>query len=98
LRRREVIVSASCNELCFVTASGKVRVAGKRKRLALGTARRTLAARARVVLRLRLSRSARRAIRSALRSDRKVSARIVVRARDRDGNVRSTRRVVQIVG
>jgi hypothetical protein len=98
LRRRAVIVSASCNESCSLTASGTVRIAGQRGRPKLEQVRRRLAARAQAILRLRPSRAARGAMRRALRRDRKVTATISIRARDSAGNTRSARRVIRIVG
>jgi hypothetical protein len=94
---RAVRLSVSCDERCSVRAAATVRIAEKRKRLKLGTARRTLRANARANLRLKIRGARRRAVRRALRHDRAVTVSLRVTARDGEGNATSAGRVVQIV-
>jgi hypothetical protein len=96
-RTGSVRFSVSCDESCSVTASGRVRLKGKRTRLALGRARGAIVMDTRTTFRLKLSRNKRRTIRRALRSGRLVTATVRVSARDGVGNASSLRRVVQIV-
>jgi hypothetical protein len=96
LRRRAVLVSVACNEPCFATASGTIRVS--RKRRTLEPVRRELAVGVRRTLRLHLSRTTRRSIRRALQHGRKVKATISVAAQDIQGNASSKRRLVRLTG
>ena len=85
-------------------ASGRVLISRLRARSAAApalrtrTARATLVADARTILRLKLSRTTRRAItRSLARRGRRATVRITVRASDRAGNARTAVRRVRIV-
>jgi hypothetical protein len=103
LRTGFVAIGVRCDELCTVSASGRVLIA-RRARVAAAvvlrtrTARATVVAGRRIVLRLRLSRAARGAIkRSLARGGRRARVRIVVRAVDAAGNARTGTRRVRIV-
>jgi hypothetical protein len=96
LRTGSVTVRVSCDELCNVRASGRALIVRGRARAAAVPALRTrvvhaaLAPNARVSLRLRLSRVARRSLRRALaRPGRWATVRIAVVASDRAGNRRT---------
>ena len=93
-RTRSLRVSASCDEACQVTVTGRL-TGGVRRRLA-GT-RRRLNANSAVRLRVRLSRSAARSVRRALRRGRSVRASITVEAVDAAGNARRVTSRVSLV-
>jgi hypothetical protein len=104
LRKGFVTIRVRCDELCTVRASGRVLMTRRRARAAAApvlrarTARATLVADARTTLRLRLSRTTRRAIkRSLARPGRRATVRITVRAADRAGNARTAVRRVRVV-
>jgi Glucose / Sorbosone dehydrogenase len=82
LRRRHLRLRVRCDEPCRVTASGRLRGLGRLK-----TARRSLPANRRMLVRLRMSR---RIARQARRR-RRVVAVVTVRARDAAGNERRRR-------
>ena len=102
LRTGFVAVSVRCDELCTVSAGGRV-VIGRTAHTAAApvlrtrTARATLVAGTRTTLRLKLSRATRGAIRRALaRPGRRATVRVSVRAADAAGNVRTETRRVRI--
>jgi hypothetical protein len=102
LRTGFVSIRVRCDELCTVSASGRVVVSRVRaaaaRTLRTRTAKATLVAGARTTLRLKLSKSTRRAIARALkRPHRRATVRITVRAADRAGNTRKRTRSVRIV-
>jgi hypothetical protein len=104
LRKGFVTIRVRCDELCTVRASGRVLISRRRARSAAApvlrtrTARATLVADARTILRLKLSKTTRRAIkRSLARRGRRATVRITVRAADAAGNARSAVRRVRIV-
>ena len=103
LRTGFVAVRVRCDELCTVSASGRVLIARSAHAAAAAvlrtrTARATLVAGTRTVLRLKLSKATRRAIRRSLaRPGRRVTVRVSVRAVDAAGNARSGTRRVRIV-
>ena len=92
-----------CDELCTVSAGGRVLIARSAHAAAAPvlrtrTARATLVAGARTTLRLKLSKATRRAIRRSLaRPGRRATVRISVRAADAAGNARTETRRVRIV-
>ena len=103
LRTGFVAVRVRCDELCTVSAGGRVLItrsahAAAAPVLRTRTARATLVAGARTTLRLKLSKATRRAIRRSLaRPGRRATVRITVRAADRAGNARTATRRVRIV-
>ncbi len=103
LRTGFVTIRVRCDELCTVSASGRVLItrrahAAAASALRTRTARATLVAGARSTLRLKLSKATRRAIRRSLaRGGRRATVRISVRAADRSGNARTATRRVRIV-
>ncbi len=104
LRHGYVQVSASCDELCTVRARAKLNLSGRARkaektvpRLVAQPVRRSLAAGARVQLRLPLTKPTRRAIRAALASGRAAFATVTVVATDRAGNAKTTTTKVRIV-
>ena len=103
LRTGFVAVRVRCDELCTVSASGRVLIARSAHAAAAAvlrtrTARATLVAGTRTVLRLKLSKATRQAIRRSLaRPGRRVTVRVSVRAVDAAGNARSGARRVRIV-
>jgi glucose/arabinose dehydrogenase len=104
LRTGFVTIRVRLDELCTVTASGRVLVTRHRARAAAApvlrtrTARASLVAGARTTLRLKLSKALRRTIkRSLARRGRRATVRITVRAADSAGNARTGVRRVRIV-
>jgi hypothetical protein len=94
LRRRYVVVTASCGEPCSLTATGSLSLArASRVRL---RARGSANAGQRVKLRLRLSRRTRKRVRRAMARHRRPLVRVVVTAADGAGNLSSARRRVRI--
>jgi hypothetical protein len=94
LRLRGFRLSVTCDELCGATATGTVRIRGTKRVYVLAPVTKQLAAGKRVKLTLRASPRALRAIGSALRGQRRVSATLSVTGRDAAGNAGSARRVV----
>ncbi len=103
LRTGFVSIRVRCDELCTVSASGRVTISRARGRAAAArtlrtrTAKATLVAGARTTLRMKLSKSTRRAIARALARHRRATVRITVRAVDRAGNARKRTRSARIV-
>jgi glucose/arabinose dehydrogenase len=103
LRTGFVTIRVRCDELCTVSARGRVLItrrahAAAAPVLRTRTARASLVAGARATLRLKLSKATRRAIRRSLaRRGRRATVRISVRAADRAGNARTGVRHVRIV-
>ncbi|HEY7620820.1 MAG TPA: PQQ-dependent sugar dehydrogenase [Solirubrobacteraceae bacterium] len=104
LRKGYVTIRVRCDELCTIRAGGRVLITRRRARAAAAPALRTRAARttlvanARTTLRLKLSKTTRRAIKRALnRPRRRATVRITVRASDRAGNARTAVRRVRII-
>jgi glucose/arabinose dehydrogenase len=104
LRTGFVTIRVRCDELCTVTARGRVLLTRHRARAAAApvlrtrTARASLVAGARTTLRLKLSQATRRTIkRSLARRGRRATVRITVRAADSAGNARTGVRRVRIV-
>jgi glucose/arabinose dehydrogenase len=96
-----VSVRARCDEQCALRATGRIQIARVRAAasgLSTRTARTTVVADTRTTLRLRLSRTTRRAVKRALsRPHRRVFVRITVRATDAAKNARTRKLRVQIV-
>ena len=87
VRRRQLRLRVRCTEACRVTAGGRLRGAGP-----LRTARRSLAAERRTIVRVRMSRATARRLRRALARRGRVVAVVNVRAQDLAGNSRRTTR------
>jgi glucose/arabinose dehydrogenase len=104
LRTGFVTIRVRCDELCTVTASGRVLLTRRRARAAAAptlrtrTAKASLVAGVRATLRLRLSKATRRTIKHSLaRRGRRATVRITVRAADSAGNACTGVRRVRIV-
>ena len=104
LRTGYVTIRVRCDELCKVTAGGRVLLTRSRSRAAAARvlrtrgARASLVANARTTLRLKLSKATRRTIKHSLaRRGRRATVRISVRATDAAGNARTGVRRVRIV-
>jgi hypothetical protein len=87
-------VRVGCNELCRIAASGKLLLREAGKRATLKRARRTLAANARVTLKLPVSLPARRLLKARFRSKPRALARLTVVAADPSGNRRLRKTLV----
>ena len=91
-RGRTVRLTVACNEQCTVTGTGRAldrRVGTVRKR--------TLAAGARIAMRMTLTKAARRSLARSLRRHRSVVLVLRVRAADAAGNATTTRRRLRLV-
>ncbi len=84
-------------EACAVTVRALLRIAGRRRAVALPVLRARLAAGAARTLSLALPRAARRAVTRALRRGRAVRARLTVTAGDAPGNTTTRTRVVRVL-
>jgi glucose/arabinose dehydrogenase len=95
LRLRGVRVSMTCDETCGATLTGSIHIAHVKRAFALKRVVRPLAAHRRVKLTLRASRRTLKAIRTALRHHRLVTARIRAAGRDAAGNTGVAKRTVR---
>jgi glucose/arabinose dehydrogenase len=89
-----IAVRVSCNELCRVAASGRVLMKRVGKRADLRRARRTLAANARVTVKVPVPLPARRLLRARFAAKPVVLARLSVAAADPAGNRRLRKTVI----
>jgi hypothetical protein len=90
-------VIASCGaEACTAVASGNVSVPGASRVYRLRPVERSVAAGRKAKLKVGVPKKALRAIRAALRHNRKITAKLTVRAADKAGNVRTKRRSVTL--
>ena len=97
LRLHGVVVFVSCPiEPCTATAGGKVVVRGSSKRYKLKPAVTQIATADKVKLKLRLRKTALKAIRRALERGKKVSAKVTVSAADAAGNLTTTQRTIKL--
>ena len=87
-------LAMSCDETCGATATGRVRIAGSKHTYVLRRVTRQLAANKRVRLKLRASKRALRALRSAFRRGKRVRVTLAVTGRDAAGNAGSAKRLV----
>ncbi|MEA2458515.1 MAG: hypothetical protein QOC95_1487, partial [Thermoleophilaceae bacterium] len=92
LRSRGFRLAVSCDEVCAAVARGTVRISGSKRVYVLRSARRRLAADMRLKVRLRASKRALRAFRSALGRHRRVTATLTVTGRDPAGNSAGVKR------
>ncbi|MEA2467322.1 MAG: hypothetical protein QOJ57_1448 [Thermoleophilaceae bacterium] len=95
LRLRGFRLSITCDELCGIAATGVVRIRGSKRAYVLARVTRQLAANKRLKLTLRASARALRAIRSARRHHRRVTAGLTVVGRDAAGNATTAKRTVR---
>jgi hypothetical protein len=93
----KLFVRTVVSKAATVTASATVNVpGGSAKVYRFRTVKRKVAADVRTKLRLKISKRALRTIRRALRRGRRLSAKIVLTARDSDGNTRIVRQKVRL--
>jgi glucose/arabinose dehydrogenase len=98
LRRRALLVRVRCDEPCSVRVAARLSLRRRGHMLRLHEARVSLAARRVRTLRLRLSRSGRAALRRTLQHRHRVRARVIVRARDRAGNLSRRSLLARVAG
>lgn len=96
LRTGYLRMTVGCDELCRVAVTGRLLVPGKAARTTLRRARRTLAANARVALKVPIPLPARRLLRSRFTARPLALARVSVSATDATGNRRTVRTRVLI--
>jgi hypothetical protein len=92
LRQKGILVRASCDEACSLSASGTIGIVGQEPGPLLRAAADPRVRAARRTLKLALSPSGTQRLARLLARGRAVSARVVVRARDRAGNASSATR------
>lgn len=98
LKRGSVQASAACDEACTIVATGSVSVPGVAHAYKLVPARGSLMGAGKARLRLRLPRTARKPLRSALSAHRKAFARIVIQAAGPGGKGAPVKRKIRIIG
>ena len=92
----KLYVSCVVNEAGTLAVSGTVSVPGAAKVYRLKTVKRTVAANVRVKIRVKLTKGGLRAARKALGHGKHLKAKLKITAKDRAGNTRSERAVVQL--
>jgi len=95
-KQRGVIVRASCDEACTLTASGTITIAGQRAKVRLKRASATLAGPGRKTYKLGLSRSAARRVARLIARGKSARAVISARAVDPAGNAGTARRTIPL--
>jgi hypothetical protein len=99
-RRRQDVdrlaVGVTLSEAGAVTVRGRVNVPDAARVVRFRPVTRSAAANTRVRVRLRLARKPRRAVKAALRDDRRLRARITIVARDASGNPSTARRAIRL--
>ena len=96
LRRRGVVVYASCDSPCTLRASARVSRAGASRSLKMRSIVRKAGTGKQVRLRLRLSKKTLRTVRRSLRRGVKLKAKVTVVATDAAGNSRESSRRVRL--
>jgi hypothetical protein len=92
----KVAISVELSEAAALTVSGTVNVPGAARTLRFKTVRRQAQAGQRVTVKLKLSRKARAAVKTALRRGRRIKASVKVSARDNAGNTTTRRRSIRL--
>ena len=95
LRQKAALVTASCDEACTLVATGSLTIPGAAKTFRLGRATKVLSAAGKATLKLRLSKKALVALRTALARKKRSTALVAVKATDRAGNARSARKRIR---
>jgi hypothetical protein len=98
LKSGSLQASAACDEACTIVATGSVSVPGAARAYKLVPARGSLTAAGKAKLRLRLPKTARKPLRSALKARRKLFAPIVIQATGSSGKGAPVKRKVRITG
>jgi hypothetical protein len=88
-------LAMSCDERCGATATGRARIAGSKRTYVLKQVTEQLAANKRINVRLRASKRALGAFRSAFRRHKRVTVTLSVTGRDAAGNASSAKRLVR---
>jgi hypothetical protein len=96
LWRSEVRVVARCSERCQLSASGTIRILGRKARLSLQTEGWEGLANHNVTLELGLSPEAASRLARFLKRGERARASLTVRCKDRAGNARSASRIVAL--
>jgi hypothetical protein len=96
LRQKGVIVRASCDEACSLSALGTIAIVGQKTSLPLRPASGRLFRPGRRALRLTLSRAGTRRLGRLLERGKRVRAKVTVHARDRAGNASNATRTAAV--
>jgi hypothetical protein len=97
LKAKAILVRATCDQACSVTASGTLTVPGASKAYRLRSVKRSLTAGKRVTLRLKLSTKVIRTARRALRKRKRVRATVRLTAQNSSGK-KTSRKSIRITG
>jgi DNA-binding beta-propeller fold protein YncE len=96
LKRGAVLISINCTERCLAAAAGRIEIRHLRRGLALRGVKRQLMPGVRVTLALKIPKKARRKVSRALKQRRRVTAIVIVTARDFAGNTGKDSRRIRI--
>ncbi|MEA3053037.1 MAG: hypothetical protein QOG72_1940 [Sphingomonadales bacterium] len=91
---KRIVLTVTSNESATLTAAASLSIPGQAKRFKLKAVRRTLRARVKTKLTVKLSKKTVRRVKRALRKRRRVRATLTITARDAAGNVARAKRTV----
>ena len=91
---KRIVLTVTSNEAVTLTAAASLSIPGQAKRFKLKAVRRTLRARVKTKLTVKLSKKTVRRVKRALRKRRRVRATLTIRARDAAGNTATAKRTV----
>jgi hypothetical protein len=97
LRGRAIYVYAKCDELCKVTASGRIAAIQVAKSLRTSSTRMTLKPGVRTKIKLRISDRVRKLINKQLKRGARVTVRVSITAIDASGNRTSSKRTLTLL-
>jgi hypothetical protein len=97
LRKKAVIISATCDQTCALTASGSLSIPGASKTYRLRSVKRSLSAGKKVTLKLKLSKKVIRTAKRALRKHKRIRATIRLTAKNSAGT-KTSRKSIRITG
>src|SRR5205823_5979304 len=95
LKRGSVNGSAACDEACTIVPTGSLSVPGAARAYKLVPAHGSLGAADKATLRLRLPKTARKPLRSALKAGRRVFAPVVIQASGSSGKSAPVKRKIR---
>jgi hypothetical protein len=97
LRKKAIIVTATCDQACTLAASGSLSIPGASKTYRLRSVKRSLAAGKRVTLKLKLSSKVIKTAKRALRKHKRIRATIRLTAKNSAGT-KTSRKSIRITG
>jgi hypothetical protein len=97
LRKKAIIVTATCDQACTLTASGRLSIPGVSKSYRLRSIKRSLTAGKKVTLKLKLSKKVIQTAKRALRKHKRIRATVRLTAKNSAGT-KASRKVIRITG